>query len=154
MKTKGTDWFWVRWGRREWYFRIFGYGLYLRDTREHPLVFSEREGHRKYLRVGLWVLKVLTPNQFWANHANHLEIPTWSQGRPAYNTYAQRGNHHQPRDAAWPTYILGRSRPRSPDRTSLLPSTRYGASYSQWRNVHRYGSFAYQSLCMAYLWAQ
>jgi len=64
MKTKGTDWFWVRWGRREWYFRIFGYGLYLRDTREHPLVFSESEGHRKYLRVGLWVLKVLTPNQF------------------------------------------------------------------------------------------
>lgn len=30
------------------WFRIFGRGLYFRDTRRHPLMFSERNGYRDF----------------------------------------------------------------------------------------------------------
>lgn len=38
----------------QWWFRVLGVGLSWKDTRIHPLMFSERNGYRKGLRVGSW----------------------------------------------------------------------------------------------------
>lgn len=42
-----------------WWFRIFGIGLYAKDIRRHPLLFSERNGYRRYIRLGAWVIGIL-----------------------------------------------------------------------------------------------
>jgi hypothetical protein len=54
----------LRWHYRAgwgWWFRLCGYGLHLRDTRnpEHFLLFSERNGLRRLYRFGPFVVKVL-----------------------------------------------------------------------------------------------
>lgn len=36
------------------YFRLFGFGLGWKDTRRHPLLFSERNGHTPHAMVGAW----------------------------------------------------------------------------------------------------
>jgi hypothetical protein len=41
------------------WFRLFGVGVSWKDTRVHPLVFSERLGSRKGLRVGPWIFHFL-----------------------------------------------------------------------------------------------
>ena len=43
------------------WFRILGFGLTWKDMRKHNLMFSERYGFTKYIRVGNWVFKGLTP---------------------------------------------------------------------------------------------
>jgi hypothetical protein len=43
----------------QWWFRVFGVGVSGKDTRIHPLLFSERYGHRKGLRVGPWLFHFL-----------------------------------------------------------------------------------------------
>lgn len=43
----------------QWWFRVLGVGLSWKDTRIHPLMFSERNGYRKGLRVGSWQFHVL-----------------------------------------------------------------------------------------------
>lgn len=40
--------------------RIFGIGLSWKDTTKHALLFSERLGYRKGLRVGKWIFHLLT----------------------------------------------------------------------------------------------
>lgn len=45
------------------WFRIFGYGLHLKDTNKHPMMFSERNGLTGYWKVGGWIIRVLTPNK-------------------------------------------------------------------------------------------
>jgi hypothetical protein len=42
-----------------WWFRIFGYGLCCKDITIYPLLFSERTGRRKFLRIGRWIIKWL-----------------------------------------------------------------------------------------------
>jgi hypothetical protein len=42
-----------------WWFRVFGVGLSWKDIRLHPLVFSERNGYRKGLRLGWWIFHFL-----------------------------------------------------------------------------------------------
>lgn len=50
---KGT--FWVR---------LFGYGVTGKDTRTHGLLFSERNGYTKTLRLGFWSFSALRPMNF------------------------------------------------------------------------------------------
>lgn len=47
--TRGLGWF-----------RIFGFGLHWKDTRIHPLLFSERYSGRGW-QIGHWRLRFLTP---------------------------------------------------------------------------------------------
>lgn len=39
--------------------RVFGRGVTWKDTRRYPLLFSERRGYTKVLRLGPWVLWLL-----------------------------------------------------------------------------------------------
>lgn len=41
------------------WFRIFGYGLSFKNTEKHPLLFSERNGHTKTIRIRNWSIKFL-----------------------------------------------------------------------------------------------
>jgi hypothetical protein len=41
------------------WFRVFGIGISWKDTRIHPLMFSERYGYCKGLRIGWWMLHFL-----------------------------------------------------------------------------------------------
>jgi hypothetical protein len=43
------------------WFRIFGFGVSWKDTRIHPLAFSERYGYQKGLRLGHWQIHLLMP---------------------------------------------------------------------------------------------
>ena len=51
-----------------WWFRIFGYGLHCKDVKIYPLLFSEREGHKKYLKIGRWIIKWLKNENRKDNH--------------------------------------------------------------------------------------
>lgn len=44
-----------------WWFRVFGYGLHWKDTRAHPLLFSQRAGFRKGFILGSWRFEFLKP---------------------------------------------------------------------------------------------
>jgi hypothetical protein len=39
--------------------RVFGVGISGKNTVTHPLLFSQRNGYKKYLRVGEWVFSYL-----------------------------------------------------------------------------------------------
>jgi hypothetical protein len=41
------------------WFRVLGVGISGKDSRTHGLLFSERCGHRKGLRVGSWIFHFL-----------------------------------------------------------------------------------------------
>jgi hypothetical protein len=41
------------------YFRVLGYGLAV--ERDMPMLFSERNGYRRALRIGRWAAQMLTP---------------------------------------------------------------------------------------------
>jgi hypothetical protein len=41
------------------WFRIFGYGLCFKNTRIYPLLFSERNGYVKVLKIGKWNVRFL-----------------------------------------------------------------------------------------------
>lgn len=43
------------------WFRLFGYGLHVKDSTITPMLFSERNGYTKYLKVGKWKIKILKP---------------------------------------------------------------------------------------------
>jgi hypothetical protein len=43
------------------WFRIFGYGITGKDVRKHRLYYSERHGYQKFLKIGNWYFKWLTP---------------------------------------------------------------------------------------------
>lgn len=47
-KTNGLFWF-----------RFFGYGLHGKDTTKNRLLFSERNGYRKYLKIGNWIFRFI-----------------------------------------------------------------------------------------------
>ena len=51
--------FWAGMGSRGFYFRIRGYGLAVDNAL--PVLFSERYGHRRVLRIGRWALQLLKP---------------------------------------------------------------------------------------------
>lgn len=58
----GTDWWdipFAMWttGGMGW-FRVFGYGLHWKDTRRHPMLFSERVLGYGWRR-GPWIIKIL-----------------------------------------------------------------------------------------------
>ena len=42
------------------WFRVFGWGLFVKDTRSHPLLFSQRNG-LKGREVGNYYLEILKP---------------------------------------------------------------------------------------------
>ena len=42
------------------WFRIFGYGITFKDTTKYALLFSERYGYTKSLRLGKWYIRILT----------------------------------------------------------------------------------------------
>lgn len=44
------------------WFRIFGYGLKIKDTTKHMLLFSERNGYSKGIQIGKWRVGVLKKN--------------------------------------------------------------------------------------------
>lgn len=58
MKYRAISWY-VK-GGAGW-FRLFGYGIYWRDTRRYKILFSERKGYSKVLRVGNFLVRFLTP---------------------------------------------------------------------------------------------
>jgi hypothetical protein len=39
--------------------RIFGAGVHFKDLTKHDLIFSERNGYKKTMRVGKWNIKWL-----------------------------------------------------------------------------------------------
>lgn len=41
--------------------RILGWGLHVKDTRRHPLLYSERNGYHTRLQLGAWSIRLLTP---------------------------------------------------------------------------------------------
>ena len=45
------------------WFRIFGWGLLIKDTRRHGRLFSERAGYHKYVMIGFWLIRVLKKNR-------------------------------------------------------------------------------------------
>jgi len=45
------------------WFRIFGWGLVIKDTHNHALLFSERNGFTKYIMIGKWIIRLLKPNE-------------------------------------------------------------------------------------------
>jgi len=51
---KNTFICYYRWGM---YFRVLGRGLSIQ--RDLPVLFSERNGYRKVVRIGRWALEVL-----------------------------------------------------------------------------------------------
>jgi len=60
-KTKGFFWF-----------RIFGYGLCIKDVRLHRLLFSQRYGYSKYLKIGHYIITTLKRDKLWKEQY-HLE---------------------------------------------------------------------------------
>jgi len=42
-----------------WWVRVFGFGVAGKDTRRHPLLFSERHGYTRTVRLGAWLFKWL-----------------------------------------------------------------------------------------------
>ena len=59
MKTHHTGYYFEK---GLFWFRIFGYGLHIKDTKRHQLMFSERNGLTKYWKVGVWIVRVLKPD--------------------------------------------------------------------------------------------
>lgn len=47
------------WGNRAGWMRVFGFGMYAKDTARHPLLFSERYGYKRGLAVGRWWIGLL-----------------------------------------------------------------------------------------------
>lgn len=49
--------------RGVWWFRFgnWGPGLHIKDTTKAPILFSERSGLRKILRIGKWSIRYLKP---------------------------------------------------------------------------------------------
>ena len=45
------------------WFRIFGYGLKFKDLNRHSLLFSERNGYTKWLKMGHWYVGLLKPDK-------------------------------------------------------------------------------------------
>lgn len=43
------------------WFRLFGYGLYVKDTNKHPMIFSERYGLRKTAKIKSYIIGLLKP---------------------------------------------------------------------------------------------
>jgi len=41
------------------WFRVFGIGVSWKDVNQHGLMFSERYGHRKHIRIGSYVFRFL-----------------------------------------------------------------------------------------------
>jgi len=41
--------------------RIFGWGLSIKDTTKNPMVFSERNGYVKFIKIGKYLIKILKP---------------------------------------------------------------------------------------------
>jgi len=39
--------------------RFLGYGIAVKDTSRHPLLFSERHGYTRRLQIGKWSVKAL-----------------------------------------------------------------------------------------------
>jgi hypothetical protein len=46
---------------RHFWFRLFGFGVVIKDVRVHPLLFSERTKRVRCWRIGWLHLRVLTP---------------------------------------------------------------------------------------------
>lgn len=46
------------------WFRVFGYGLAGKDIRKHPLLFSERYGYTKGIKIGNFFFHILQRNEF------------------------------------------------------------------------------------------
>jgi len=44
------------------WFRFFGYGLHGKNYIKHHLLFSERTGYKKFVKIGKWVFKILKTN--------------------------------------------------------------------------------------------
>jgi hypothetical protein len=42
-----------------WWFRVFGIGISWKDVRLHRLLFSERNGYYKGLKIGNWIFHYL-----------------------------------------------------------------------------------------------
>lgn len=42
------------------WFRIFGVGLHFKDTSRNSLIFSERNGYKKALKIGNWRISFLS----------------------------------------------------------------------------------------------
>lgn len=51
--------FFVVTARGDFYFRVLGYGLSF--TKNFPVMFSERYGYCRVLRIGRWAVRWLTP---------------------------------------------------------------------------------------------
>lgn len=44
------------------WFRFFkGYGVHGKNTNKHKLLYSERNGYTKFIKIGTWRFKILKP---------------------------------------------------------------------------------------------
>lgn len=55
----GIDVFCCYYSNKLGWFRIFGKGLSWKEISKHPLLFSERYGYKKTLKIGNWVFGLL-----------------------------------------------------------------------------------------------
>lgn len=46
------------------WFRIFGAGLLCKNVKKRGFIFSEREGHTKYIMIGKYLIRVLKYGKF------------------------------------------------------------------------------------------
>lgn len=60
LKVFGIEVFSSSYSNRFGWFRIFGVGLVFKDVLIHPLLFSERNGYKKYLKLGKWIISYLS----------------------------------------------------------------------------------------------
>lgn len=47
------------------WFRVFGYGVHMKDTTRHRLLFSERNGFCWRLVIGRWSFRLLIPDRLY-----------------------------------------------------------------------------------------
>ena len=46
------------------WFRILGHGLVIKDINKYPLIFSERYGYTKYIKIGKYIVRYISPMKF------------------------------------------------------------------------------------------
>lgn len=60
----GINVFSIYYHKRLGWFRLFGKGLKWKDITVHPLIFSERNGYVKYLKIGKWSIGLLKKQKY------------------------------------------------------------------------------------------
>lgn len=61
VRSIESKYFMACWDKNFGWFRVFGRGIAWKNLAVHPLIFSERNGYTKHLKIGKWSFKYLKP---------------------------------------------------------------------------------------------